>query len=227
VSEERTGIFARVTAHFPGAASQIQPVSPPSGIVRPAWQVIGPAVTASVGAYLLAVTVGPQWTSMRLDLQLSTAVVWIFVAYLLAAAVGVAVGALVGRRWPAAVTVPAAVLLLPGTLLTAFAPGSGVLLLARGLTGFAAGLAWGVTAALVGQMGARRALVAPIVGGAVLLGLVFGPVTGAVVGQGFTWRIPFILAVPFELVALLATVVCEIVVLTRSASKPGATARRA
>jgi len=90
-------------------------------------------------------------------------------------------------------------------MLTAFAPGSGILLLGRGVTGFGAGLAWGVTAVLVAQAGARRLWVAPLVAGVVLFGLVLVPGIAAFLTRALSWRFPFMLAVLFAVGALLVT----------------------
>ncbi|PYC74902.1 hypothetical protein C7C45_03140 [Micromonospora arborensis] len=192
-----------------------------SHILRPVWLLIGPTLAASLGAFLLAVTVGPQWVAMQRDMHLPTsAVLWIFVAYLLPAVLAGAVGALAGRRWPTAVALSAIALLVTGSLLTSLAPGDALLLLGRAVTGFGAGLAWGVTAILVTQMGARRGWVTPLVAGVVLLALGLGPVAGVLVGRAVGWRWPFLLAVPFGAVAMLATVVSGIVVLIQRASRP-------
>lgn len=206
-----------MTQPFPGTANQVPPYGPRPG-VRPVWPLIGPALAASLGAFLLAVTVGPAWDAMRRDMHLSTS--GAFVAYLLPAVLAVPVGALVGRRWPTAVALPAIVLLVPGSLLTALAPGSGLLLLGRAVTGFGAGLAWGVTAVLVAQAGARRVWVAPLVAGAVVLALGLGALAGALLARMFSWRWPFLLAVPFEVVALLVTAASGIIVLVQGSSRP-------
>ncbi|SCL54184.1 MFS transporter [Micromonospora peucetia] len=209
-----------MTTPLPGTAKQLSA----DGLrpdARPVWLVIGPALAASVGAFLLAVTVGPALTAIQRALGLpASAKLWIFVAYLLPAVLAVLAGTLVGRRWPTAVTLSAITLLVLGTLLTAFAPGSGSLLLGRAVTGFGAGLAWGTTAVLVAQMGARRVWVAPLVGGVVGLALCLGPVAGTLLAQTANWRLPFVLVVPVEMVALLATAVSGIVVLIRRASPP-------
>ncbi|MEV0807255.1 MFS transporter [Micromonospora sp. NPDC050200] len=216
----RARIFPGVTPAFPGTVNQVPPYGPRPG-VRPVWLLIGPALAASLGAFLLAVTVGPERAAIQRDMHLPTSVIpWIFVAYLLPAVLAVPVGALVGRRWPTAVALPAIALLIPGSLLTALAPGSGPLLVGRAVTGFGAGLAWGVTAMLVTQVGARRVWVAPLVAGAVVLALGLGPVAGALLEPTAGWRWPFVLAVPFEVVALLATTVSGIIVLMRRASRP-------
>jgi MFS family permease len=202
------------------AGAQVPPYAPRPA-VRPVWLLIGPALAASLGAFLLAVPVGLEWTAIRLDMHLPTsAILWIFVAYLLPAVLAVLVGALVGRRWPTAVALPAIALLVPGSLLTAFAAESGGMLLGRAVTGFGAGLAWGVTALLVTQVGTRRRWVAPLAAGAVLLALVLGPVAGELLARALTWRMPFMLAVPFELVAFLVTAVSGIILLVRPASRP-------
>ncbi|MEV1317726.1 MFS transporter [Micromonospora arborensis] len=222
------GIFAGVSAPSPSTANQVSPygsrsVVPgdQSHVLRPVWLLIGPTLAASLGAFLLAVTVGPQWVAMQRDMGLPTsAVLWIFVAYLLPAVLAGAVGAFVGRRWPIAVALSAIALLVPGSLLTSLASGDALLLLGRAVTGFGAGLAWGLTAMLVAQMGARRVWVTPLVAGVVLLALGLGPVAGVLVGRAVGWRWPFMLAVPFGAVALLATVVSGIVVLIQRASRP-------
>ncbi|MGS2616840.1 MFS transporter [Micromonospora sp. LZ34] len=218
-----------MTAPLSGTTNQIPPYGRGPVVigadrpqaVRPVWLLIGPVLAASLGAFLLAVTVGPEWVAMRQDMDLPTsAILWIFVAYLLPAVLAVPIGALGGRRWPSAVALSAIVLLVLGSLLTALAPGSGALLLGRAVTGFGAGLAWGVTAVLVAQTGARRGWVTPLVAGAVVLALVLGPVAGALVQRAVGWRWPFMLAVPFGAVALLATAVCGIIVLIQRASRP-------
>ncbi|MCW3819109.1 MFS transporter [Micromonospora sp. DR5-3] len=205
---------------FPGTANQVPSYSPRPG-VRPVWLLIGPALTASLGAFLLTVTVGPESAAVQREMHLpASGIPWIFVAYLLPAALAVPIGALVGRRWPTTVALPAIALLVPGSLLTALAPGSGPLLLGRAVTGFGAGLAWGVTAVLVAQVGARRVWVAPLVAGAVVLALVLGAVAGVLLTRMLGWRWPFMLAVPFEVVALLATAVSGIIMLMQRASRP-------
>jgi MFS family permease len=208
-----------VTPPIPVTPTHLPPPEVRPGL-RPAWQVIGPTLTASVGAFLLTATVGPGWDAMRREMDLSTSAISVFAAYLLPAALGVTASALLGRRWPAAVALPAALLLIPGTMLTAFAPASGILLLGRGLTGFGAGLAWGVTAVLVAQTGARRVWVAPLVAGVVLFGLVLGPGITAFLTRALSWRFPFMLAVLFAVGALLVTAVTEIAALTRRTSQP-------
>ncbi|MEU4677825.1 hypothetical protein [Micromonospora sp. NPDC023737] len=217
-----------MTAPSPGTANQASPNGPRSSMIvviggegpspgRPAWLLIGPALTALLGVYLLAITFGSGGTAMRMDMDLPASVIpWSFVAYLLPALLAVPVGYLLGRRWPTTMALPAAVLLILGTLLTTLAPGSGSLLFARVLTGIGAGLAWGVTAALVAQMGARRVWLAPLIGGMAVLALGFGAASGMLLTRGLTWRMPFLLAVPFEGVAVLATTVTGIVMLTRS-----------
>ncbi|WP_165947277.1 MFS transporter [Micromonospora sp. 15K316] len=223
-----------MTAPSPGTADPVPPSGPRASVIvviggdgpapaRPAWLLIGPALTALLGVYLLAVTFGPAGTAMRMDMHLPASVIpWSFVAYLLPALLTVPVGYLLGRRWPTATALPAAILLIPGSLLTTLAPGSGSLLFARALTGIAAGLAWGVTAALVAQMRAQRAWAVPVVAGAAVLALGFGAVLGALMTRGLTWRTPFLLAVPLEVVAVLATAVSGIVLLTRRPSGPPA-----
>ncbi|MFD0783327.1 hypothetical protein ACFQZ8_05245 [Micromonospora azadirachtae] len=216
-----------MTAPAPGTADQVPPNGPSASVIvvvggdgpppaRPAWSLIGPALTALSGFYLFALGFGLLGAAMQGALHLPDwAIPGHFVAYLLSALLAVPVGVLVGRRWPIAVTLPAAVLLVLGTLWSSLAPGGGSLLFSRALTGFAAGLAWGVTAALVVQMRARHVWVAPLIGGLAVLSLAFGAVAGWLLTLGVSWRMPFLLAVPFEVVAVLATAVTGIVLLTR------------
>ncbi|MEN3613766.1 MFS transporter [Plantactinospora sp. ZYX-F-223] len=209
-----------MTPSSPGTADQVSPDGPRSGI-RPAWLLIGPALAASLGAFLLTLTVGPEWAAMRRDMDLpASAIFWVFVAYLLPALLAVPVGALLGRRWPTAVGLPAIALMVPGSVLITLASGSGSLLLGRAVAGFGAGLAWGVTAVLIAQAGPRRVWAAPLVAGAVVLGLGFGPVAGALLARTLSWRWSFMLAVPFGVVVLLVIAVSGIIMLIRRASTP-------
>ncbi|MER7441678.1 hypothetical protein [Micromonospora avicenniae] len=222
-----------MTAPAPGTANQVPPNDPSASVIvviggdgpppaRPAWLLIGPALTALLGVYLLAVPFGLVGRVMQRDVHLpDSGIPGHLVAYLLPALLAVPVGVLVGRRWPSAVALPAAVLLILGTLLTALAPGGGSLLFGRVLTGIGAGLAWGVTAALVAQMRLPRVWVAPLVAGAVVLTVGFSSAAaGEFLTRGITWRMPFLLAVPLEVVAVLATAVTGIVALTRRPSRP-------
>jgi Arabinose efflux permease len=208
-----------MNSFFPGVAQQGPPVNPLSQPQpRPRWLLVGPALTASLGAFLLTLTTGPEWTAIRENLALSTSMVlWVFVAYLMPALLAVPVGALVGRRWPTAVTLSAIVLMVPGSLLIMLTPGAAALLLGRALTGLGAGLAWGVTAALVAQVarvGTYRWVVALVVG-AVVLALLLGPAVAALLARTLTWRTPFLLAVPFGAVAFLVAAVSGLIALVR------------
>ncbi|MBF9131208.1 MFS transporter [Plantactinospora sp. S1510] len=184
-------------------------------IVFPVWVLAGPALAAWVGASLLTVTLGPQWTAMRTDLDLpALAVVWVFVAYLLPALATAAVGLLVGGRWPTALVLPGIGLLVLGALLTTFSPGSALLMFARALTGLGAGLAWGVTAALVRQQPAGRARTAwAITAAGTVVALVVGPLFGALASTSLTWRLTLFVAVPIAGVAFLVAAVSGIALL--------------
>lgn len=182
-------------------------------------------LAAWLGASLLTITVGPQWTSMRLDMQLPTlAVVWVFVAYLLPALATAAVGFLVGGRWPTVLVLPGIGLLALGALLTTFSSGSAVLLFARAVTGLGAGLAWGVAAALVRRQPAGRARAAwAITTTGTIVALVVGPLFGALVSMGLTWRVPLLAAVPIAGAAFLAAAASGIALLV--SGDPGNRAR--
>ncbi|MFC6016403.1 hypothetical protein ACFP2T_09345 [Plantactinospora solaniradicis] len=183
-------------------------------VAFPVWVLAGPTLAAWLGASLLTITVGPQWTSMRLDMQLSAlAVVWVFLAYLLPALATAAVGFLVGGRWPTALVLPGISLLVLGALLTTFSPGGALLLVARAVTGLGAGLAWGVTAALVRQQPAGRNRTSWAIITGTVLALVVGPLFGALVSMAMSWRLPLLAAVPVAGVAFLAAAVSGIALL--------------
>lgn len=188
----------------------------------PAWLLLGPAIAASLGSYLLTVPIGPAGVAMQRDMQLPAAgIVWALAAYLLPAAAAGTAGFLLGRRWPVAMALPAIALMATGSLLTTLAGGSGSLLLGRAVTGFGAGLAWGVTAALVlAQPAARRSWLAQGVAGVAVLAMVVGPVTGMILARAVGWRLPFTLALPLAAVAFLATAVGGIAVLAGRGTRP-------
>jgi MFS family permease len=188
----------------------------------PSWLLIGPALAASLGAFLLAVAIGPVATAIRLDMDLPAfGIVWLSVAFLLPAGLAVPLGFLAGPRWPTAVTLPAIVLLVIGSLLTSLGPGSVTVLLGRAVSGFGAGLAWGVTAFLIVRGRSGPPWVAPAVGGAVGLALVFGVAAAAFIARAIGWRWPFLLAVPFGAVALVAAAVCGTILLSRTSRRVG------
>lgn len=195
-------------------------MTPPSPGTRPVWLLIGPTLAASLGAFLFTVTVGPEWSAIQADMNMSNIMtLWIFVAFLFAAGLAVLAGITLGRRWPTAVTLPAIALLTLGALLSALAPDSGFFVFSRALAGLGAGLAWGTTAALLVPMRAQRVPVMPLVAGTVLLSLVLGPVVGALLAQMATWRLPFMLALPVGALAFLVTAVGGIIALTQRTSK--------
>ncbi|WP_026212660.1 MFS transporter [Longispora albida] len=201
---------------FPGTAQHA-----PQPVPRPGWLLIGPVIAAAVGAFLLTVTIGEGWTAISRDLALpNTSVIWNFAVYLVPAVLAAVIGALAGSRWPTAVAMPAAALLVPGCLLTSLASDSTVLLIGRGVTGFAAGLAWGVTAALVAKTGPGRMVAGLTAGCVILLSLVAGPVSWLVLGSVTTWRVPFLLAAVPALLAVLASLVSGIILLVQRSNRP-------
>lgn len=213
-------MLSRMTPPLPGTANPVAPQGSDAD-ARPLWLLAGPALAAATGAFLLTVPIGSVWSAIQRDLGLPTVFSFLtVVAYLVPAVLAAGIGVLVGRRWPTAVTLPAAALLLIGALLTTLSPGTGVLLVSRAVAGFGAGLAWGVTAMLVMQAGPRRTIALPIVAGAGALALIAGPVAGAVVAQILGWRWPFLLAIPMAIVAFLAAAVGGIIGLTRRTSPP-------
>ena len=202
-----------MTSPLPGTAEQTSPTPPPG---PPVWTLIGPVLAAALGAFLLTITVGPELTGLQLDLQLpAAAAVWVFGAYLLPAALAVALGLRLGPRWPTALTLGAIALLVLGSLLITLAPAGGALLFGRAVSGFGAGLAWGVTAALVARVGAARVWLTPLAATLGVLAMLLGAVAGAAGARSLGWRWPFLLALPLGAVAFLVAVVIGIIVSTR------------
>jgi MFS family permease len=187
---------------------------------RPVWSLIGPVLGALQGAFLLTATIG-EWSALRRSLGLSSlAMLGLFAAYLLAAAVTAPIGILVGRRWPTAVAVPGMVLMILGLVTTALAPAGAVLLLGHAVTGLGVGAVWGVVAALVWQGGAWRTRAVATLAGAAVLALILGPAVAALLEPATGWRWMFLLAVPAAMVVLLVTVASGIALLVRRASTP-------
>lgn len=158
---------------------------------------------------------------MRFSLHMTAGslVTMVILSYLVAAAVLVVPGYLLGRRAPHATAVPGLVFMLLGSVLCAFASGAGPLTVGRVLGGLGAGAVAGAVFAVSGQVGPAR--VARLVIG-ILLGvsLVLGLVVGFLLTTYLSWRVSFLLAVPVAAVALIGAAASAVALLIMRTSRP-------
>ncbi|WP_106249813.1 MFS transporter [Allonocardiopsis opalescens] len=171
-------------------------------------------MTTIIGAFLVTAVYGTeQMPRMQLELLLSGQQFLLqgVVAYVVAAAVALPVGFLLGARFPTAVTVAAVVLMAIGVLLTAFAAGGGMMTVGRVLTGLGAGAAAGVIGALARRIGRWGAVAAMVVVAFGLLSIVAAPFVSQMFSDAFGFRTTFFAAIPLLLAALLATAISALV----------------
>ncbi|WP_410638463.1 MFS transporter [Amycolatopsis sp. lyj-346] len=195
---------------------------PPPHVTRPVvepvwWQVFGPGFAALVGLFMLTVVHRFDGRSaLQLDLGLSgqSVLLIVLLPYLVATALAVPVGLLLGARFPTAVTVPAIGFLFLGVLLTAFTPGSGLLLAGRALSGLGTGAAAGAAVALILKLRAGRGVVAGVAAASGALALLLAPVVGRLISDALGFRVSQLAAIPFLLVALIVSAVLGLVKLT-------------
>jgi MFS family permease len=187
------------------------------------WLLIGPGIAALVGLFLLTVIYRFDGRSLlQVDLGLSSQSLLLsgLVSYLVAAAIALPAGLLLGARFPTSVTVPATCLMLLGVLLVAFAPSGALLMIGRALNGLGAGAAIGVIAALIWSLRAGRGATAGATAGLGLLALGIAPLLGALLSDAFSFRLVYLIGALFVFVALIVTAVAGIVSLM--AAKPPA-----
>lgn len=191
-------------------------------MVRPLWSLPGPALGALLAAGLLTAPIGPLASAIQMDLGLSTATMTVTVVatYLVATAALVVPGYLLGRRWPTATAVPALMLLIAGSTVSAFAPGVAVMAIGRVVAGLGAGAVIGVALALFSQLDRWRSRARLVVGLALGTGLLVGPVVSGVLASMLSWRVAFLVDVPIVTVALAGTVVSGIAMAVLRTSRP-------
>ncbi|MFJ8914815.1 MFS transporter [Amycolatopsis sp. NPDC102389] len=186
---------------------------------QPWWLVIGPGFAALIGLFLLTVIYRFDGESaLRIDLAMSSQSLLLngVVSYVVAAALAFPAGLLLGGRFPTAVTVPAIALMLLGVLVVAFVPSSGLLLVGRVLNGLGAGAVLGVTVALIRQLQAGRGVAAGLTAGLGVLALVIAPVLGGLLSDVIGFRVVYVVAALFVVVALVVAGVLGIVALTKA-----------
>ncbi|WP_206788537.1 MFS transporter [Amycolatopsis sp. MtRt-6] len=200
---------------------------PPSPVTRPAaapawWQVSGPGFAALIGLFMLtAIYRFDGVPAIQLELGLSSLSFLLIglVAYLAGAALAVPAGLLLGARFPTAVAIPALGALFVGVLLAAFTDAGGLLTIGRAFAGLGTGAAAGTTVALIRKLRGGRGVVAGVTAALAVLALLLGPVIGQLISAALGFRVVQLTAIPFLLVALIATAVIGIVRLT-SAKRP-------
>ncbi|AGM04471.1 MFS transporter [Amycolatopsis keratiniphila] len=192
---------------------------------QPWWLVIGPGFAALIGLFLLTVIYRFDGESpLRIDLGMSGQALLLngLVSYLVAAAIAFPAGLLLGARFPTSVTVPALVLMLMGVLLVAFVPGSGLLLVGRVLNGLGAGAVLGVTVALIRRLQTGRGVAAGVAAGLGVLALAIAPVLGGLLSDATGFRVVYVVAALFVLLALVVAGVLGIVTLAKPKPLPHA-----
>ena len=175
-----------------------------------------------VAAGLLTAPIGPLGSAIRRDLGLSTATMTATVVapYVVATAALVAPGYLLGWRWPTATGVPALVLLIVGSVVSAFASGAALMAVGRVVVGLGAGTVVGVALALSGQLGRWRSRARLVLGLALGAALLFGPVASGMVVQALGWRPAFLFDVPVAALALTGTIASGIAMWVVRVSRP-------
>jgi MFS family permease len=191
-------------------------------VARPLWSLPGPALGALVAAGLLTAPIGPLGSAIQRDLGLSTAAIAVTVVatYLVATAALVAPGYLLGRRWPTATGVPALVLLVVGSIVCSFVPGAALMAVGRVVAGLGAGTVVGVILALSSQLGRWRSQARLVLGLAVGVALLLGPVVSGMLTMVMSWRVAFLVDVPVATIALAGTVISGIARWVRRSSRP-------
>lgn len=199
-------------------------VMPPQGAEarpngdRAGWMLIGPGSATIVGlAVLTAVYRIDGKSTLQFEFGMSSTAVLVTCAvpYLVAALLTVGLGLAFGARFPAAVTLPAIALMLIGAVVTALAAGNLMLLVGRVFGGLGAGAATGVLVALLLRLNSGRGIAAAVVAAVGVLAMVIAPVVGQLISDATSFRLAYLAAVPFLLVALIASAVSGLVSATR------------
>ncbi len=179
-------------------------------------QLLGPVLGALVGLYLLTATIGRGGTEIRAYLHLpELEILWLSIAYLVAAALTAPVGTILGRRHPNAVAAIAAGLLLAGSALDAFAPNDALLMAGRIVSGLGAGALVADAVLLALSPGPQRTSTIRLTAGLGALAVVLGPVFGGLLTTMLGWRFAFLIALPPLLLALLVSTLSGITVAGR------------
>ncbi|MEU9019776.1 hypothetical protein [Actinomadura sp. NPDC048394] len=190
----------------------------------PWWGLAGPGLATIIGLFLLTAVYGTDaFSPMQRALYLPghALLMKAVVPYLIAAAVALPVGVLLGARYPAAVTIPAILASALGGLLVAFTENTGVLSAGRVLGGLGTGASLGVAVVLLLRFERRRGLVSAAMALLGVLALIVAPPVNQAISEAISFRWTFLLAEPLLFVALAAGVVNGILLITgRRAARP-------
>ncbi|WP_280435025.1 hypothetical protein [Nocardia carnea] len=192
----------------------------------PWWMSIGPAIATITSLFMLtSVYEAGRLSHMMLDLGLLPRdfLLLAVVPYPVAAAITFALGFLLGGRSPTALVVPALGVMIIGVLLTSFASGAALLLVGRVISGLGAGVAVGVTMAVVRRVEGSRAVAATVVAVLGLGATVAAPFVHRAISEVLDFRVAYLATVLFLLAAILA---CAVSGIARSVTA-GRTARAA
>jgi MFS family permease len=163
-----------------------------------------------------AVLLGPVHTAIQRDLGFSTTVLAVaIIVPLVATALGITLGYVLGRWVPVSVVASGLVLMLAGAVVITLSSMPAMFVAAGLVAGLGCGAVLGSAASLTGQVGQRRGQVRLVLGLAVLGGLVAGPLLSWLVTTTLSWRMAYLLAVPMILAVLIATVIGGVVALAR------------
>jgi len=190
----------------------------------PWWALIGPALAAVIGMFMLTMLffgttpVAPVQISLGLSRQefLTNGIA----SYLLAAVLALPLGILLGTRSVSAAVLPGVFLMLLGVLVNAFVSGAFMLLAGRLLSGLGAGAVIGVTVGLVRKIEGRRGIAAVTVAVLGVVALIVAPFVNQAIAGGLGFRWMFLTAVPFLLVALFVNAVSGIARFTMRKRRP-------
>ncbi|WET81370.1 MFS transporter [Amycolatopsis sp. QT-25] len=184
----------------------------------PWWLVVGPGFAALIGLFLLTVIYrfdGSSALQVELDMSSRSLLLSGLVAYLGAAAIAFPAGLLLGARFPTSVTVAALFPMLLGVVLVAFVPHSGLFLVGRVVTGLGAGAAIGVTAAVIRRLRSGRGAATGAAAGVGVLALAIAPFLGGLLSDALSFRLVYVVAALFVVLALVVTGVVGLVALTK------------
>ncbi|MEU1982744.1 hypothetical protein [Nocardia sp. NPDC019395] len=194
----------------------------PAGIY-PEWALIGPALATIVGVFLVTGVYRGDWISpiqMELDMSSQAFLLEGVVTYLIAAAIAFPPGYLLCARFLTPAITSAIGVMLIGVLIVAFGGGAGTLLIGRVLGGLGAGAALGVTTALVRSIRRGRGIATAAVSAAGVVTVLVAPFAGQLISDALSFRLVYLAAVPFLLVALLAATVSGIALVMARRSAP-------
>lgn len=180
--------------------------------------VIGPCLGAMTACYLLTLALAPGWFVMiQRDMLLTSLLSWgVTGVYLIAAAVTVPVGVLLGGRFPTAISATAIVFVAIGLPLTSYAPGSTLVLMGRGVSGLGAGALVGAAVAIAMRTRPQRGAAIGSVAGLCGLSLLLGFALGGPLASTLSWRLSLLAAILPLAAALTATVTTGIIAIAKA-----------